>query len=161
MGFQRLNAVAVLVLLVCSILPSTSVSAASLLVRDGAGSVLARFDDQALAALPQRTITTTTPWTEGVSTFTGPTLASIVAATGEMPDAMILRALNDYEVEFPMASMTPTEPIIARLRDGEAMTIRDKGPLWVMFPFDDDPELQQERFYSLSVWQLTELIRYR
>ena len=35
--------------------------------------------------------------------------------------------------------------------------MRDKGPLWIMFPFDAKPELKSELIYSQSVWQLRKM----
>jgi hypothetical protein len=35
--------------------------------------------------------------------------------------------------------------------------VRDQGPLWIMFPFDDKPELKSELIYSQSVWQLRKM----
>jgi hypothetical protein len=37
------------------------------------------------------------------------------------------------------------------------MPIRDKGPLFIVYPFDSDPRLQTEQYYGRAVWQLKEL----
>jgi hypothetical protein len=42
-------------------------------------------------------------------------------------------------------------------RDGEEMPIRDKGPLFIVYPFDSAEELQSEQYYSRAVWQVKEL----
>jgi hypothetical protein len=34
------------------------------------------------------------------------------------------------------------------------MTVRDKGPLWIVYPYDAKPEYRQELIYSRSIWQL-------
>ena len=139
----------------------SSVSAATLVIRDETGQVVERFDDQELAALPQRSFQTATPWTDGTSSFEGPTLADLLSVVEQVPEGLTLRALNDYQVDFPMSAMMEDAPIIAFLRDGRRMSVREQGPYWLMFPFDSDPGLQQERFYSLSVWQLKEIIIHR
>ena len=35
-----------------------------------------------------------------------------------------------------------------------AMPVRDKGPLFIIYPFDSSAELRSEPYYSRSAWQL-------
>jgi hypothetical protein len=65
-----------------------------------------------------------------------------------------LRALNDYRVDVPWDDAQRNDPIVARLLDGEPMAVRDKGPLFLIYPFDDRPELRSAVYYSRSAWQL-------
>jgi hypothetical protein len=44
--------------------------------------------------------------------------------------------------------------IVARLLDDKPMAVRDKGPLFVIYPFDARPELRNAIYYSRSAWQL-------
>ena len=44
--------------------------------------------------------------------------------------------------------------IAARLIDGAPMAVRDKGPLFVIYPFDAQPELRNSVYYSRPAWQL-------
>jgi len=37
------------------------------------------------------------------------------------------------------------------------MSLRDKGPIFVIYPFDKHPELLNEVVFSRSVWQVTEI----
>jgi len=48
-------------------------------------------------------------------------------------------------------------PLLAYLRNGETMSVRDKGPVWLIFPFDDEPKFQNEEYYSRSIWQLDQI----
>ena len=34
------------------------------------------------------------------------------------------------------------------------MSIRDKGPIFMIYPFDKNPELYNEKYFSRSVWQI-------
>jgi hypothetical protein len=34
------------------------------------------------------------------------------------------------------------------------MAVREKGPLFIIYPFDSAPELKNARYYSRSAWQL-------
>ena len=47
--------------------------------------------------------------------------------------------------------------LLATRLDGQAMTVREKGPLFIVYPFDDSAELRQERYYARSAWQLRTL----
>jgi hypothetical protein len=37
------------------------------------------------------------------------------------------------------------------------MSVRDKGPLWVIYPYDAVPEYKSERIYARSIWQLVSI----
>jgi hypothetical protein len=37
------------------------------------------------------------------------------------------------------------------------MSLREKGPLWVIYPYDSDPAYRTEETYSRSIWQLNRL----
>ena len=38
------------------------------------------------------------------------------------------------------------------------MPVDDKGPLFIVYPYDSDPVLQTEKFYSRSAWQVAQII---
>ena len=38
--------------------------------------------------------------------------------------------------------------------DGKPMSVRDKGPLFIVFPFDENPALRSELYYGRSAWQV-------
>lgn len=123
------------------------------------GDGVAAFDDAMLATLPQVSFTTSTIWTKDRQiTFTGPTLAAILAAAGAEGKRIRARAVNDYMVEFDASEIGAEVPVVARLIDGQPFGIRDNGPLWVVYPYDAAPEYRSELVYARSIWQLVELI---
>ncbi|MCI5097536.1 MAG: molybdopterin-dependent oxidoreductase [Rhodobacteraceae bacterium] len=114
----------------------------------------AAFDMNMLKDLPATEIRTTTIWTEGEQVFLGVSLADLlqrVEATGNKMDAY---AINDYNTEIPMSDAVNGGPIVAYMRNGAEMSVRNKGPLWVVYPYDDDPKYMSEQIYSRSIWQL-------
>ena len=119
----------------------------------------AQFTDATLSDLPQVSFSTTTLWTQGQISFAGPTLQSVLEATGAMQDVAAIRltALNDYSVTMETALIGPNAPIVANRIDGVPFSVRDKGPLWIMFPFDLDIRYRSESFYALSIWQLSHI----
>ncbi|SLN10191.1 Oxidoreductase molybdopterin binding domain protein [Roseivivax jejudonensis] len=118
----------------------------------------AAFDLDMLEALGPVTIRTTTIWTEGEQTFTGVPLVTLMEAVGAEGDVLSATAINDYAVEIPRDDWVEGGPIIAYLNNGSPMSVRDKGPLWVVYPFDDNTEYQTEVVYSRSIWQLDRIV---
>ena len=115
------------------------------------------FDRDALLALPQTTFETSTIWTDGMHSFTGVSLAELMAALGVDDGTLVATAINDYAVEIPVSDAVEGGPIVAYLMDGEEMTVRDKGPLWIVYPYDSDADYRSEVIYSRSIWQLDRL----
>ena len=99
-------------------------------------------------------IETTSIWTDGTHRYTGVMLRDLVEFLGIGAVNLRLHALNDYAVEFPAVQATDAAPILAYQFDGAAMSVRDKGPVWVMYPFDDDADYRTDTNFSRSVWQL-------
>lgn len=115
------------------------------------------LDRDMLMALPATTFETSTIWTDGVHSFTGLSLADL-AAEMEIEDGHFLAtAINDYAVEIPVSDAVEGGPIIAYLMDGTEMSVRDKGPLWVIYPYDSNADYRSEVIYSRSIWQLDRL----
>jgi len=115
------------------------------------------FDFAALEAFDAVTIETETIWTEGTQTFTGVSLAQFVTDLELTNGVLLASAINDYTVEIPVTDAVDGGPIIAYLNNGEPMSVRDKGPLWIVYPYDSDPKYQAETIYSRSIWQLNRI----
>lgn len=115
------------------------------------------FDVEMLKALGEVSIETTTPWTNGVQTFTGVPLNRVTEALGVTEGTLKAVAINDYAVDIPVADAVEGGPIIAYLQNGEPMSVREKGPLWVIYPFDQNETYQSEVTYSRSIWQLVRI----
>jgi hypothetical protein len=124
-------------------------------VSNAAGA--AEFDRAMLQKLPGRKAQVKTPWEEGVVDFEGPRLDAVLEAAGASGSRIIVRALNDYSVEIPMSDAIEFPTILAMTRNGASMSIRDKGPLFLIYPFDLKPELYTETYFSRSVWQISEI----
>jgi hypothetical protein len=123
----------------------------------GDGSDIRSLTDADLAALPQVSFTTTTIWTTEPTTFSGPSLAAVLESVGAADGALSMVAVNDYKVEMPRDVVTQDVPIIANRLNGKPFNIREKGPLWVVFPYASDARYQTEEIYSYSIWQLTQI----
>ncbi|WP_375749462.1 oxidoreductase [Vibrio sp. HN007] len=108
-----------------------------------------------LQAMPETSYITPLPWTKGESKFTGVRLSYLLQNTiGAIPEKVSLRALNDYAAVIIKSDIQQYEPIIAYLRDGETMRIRDKGPYWLIYSLAKHPELDTPKYQGQMVWQL-------
>ncbi len=115
-----------------------------------------RLDRKALAAFGPVTFTTSSIWTEGTHSFTGIPLMTLARSLNLPPETIItLQALNDYQVDLPLSELTEEAPILAYEMDGKTMPVRGKGPIWVVYPYDADPQAYQSvTVFARSVWQL-------
>lgn len=115
------------------------------------------FDLDMLRALGEVSFATTTPWTEGVQEFTGVSLEALVEELGVTGGSIKATAINDYAIDIPVSNAVEGGPILAYLQNGERMSVRDKGPLWLVYPYDLDEAYQTEVIFSRSIWQLVRL----
>lgn len=114
----------------------------------------ATFDMKMLEALPQHSITTKLPWFNEPARFTGPLLRDVLKAAGVSGTTIVATAVNDFRTDIPYSDLTRYDVIAARLMNGKPMSVRDKGPLAIVYPFDAHPELKAERYYGRAAWQL-------
>lgn len=117
----------------------------------------ATFSMEMLEKMPQQTFTTKTPWYPMAVTFTGPLLRDVLAAAGASGKQISARALDDYKTLIPMSDAQNFDVILARQIDGKNLSIREKGPLFIVFPYDSKPELQGQVYLDRSAWQLKSL----
>jgi hypothetical protein len=153
--------------LAMSLVPSSSAGAAGLTAPTGevvltvTGKIAttnadgaARYDLAMLEALPGRTTETETPWTRGTVKFEGPLGAALLDQIGATGTTLKIVALNDYAVEVPVEDFRKWPVIFATRKDGKHMPVRDKGPIFVIYPFDLDRSLYNEKIFSRSAWQV-------
>ena len=117
----------------------------------------ARFDHATLARIGTTTLKTTTPWTEGVTTFEGVLARDLMAALDAAGESVVAVALNDYEKEIPVSDFHDRDVLLAWSIDGRRMRVRDKGPLWIIYPNKSGADSQSLETRSRMIWQLHEL----
>jgi hypothetical protein len=122
--------------------------------KDGA----AVFDRAMLETLGMVSFETTTPWFTGKVKFEGVPMAKLMKALGASGDTLAVTALNDYTSELPIGDFDKYNVILALKRDGEYMPVSNKGPLFIVYPYDSDPELKSQKYYSRSAWQVARIV---
>lgn len=119
----------------------------------------AHLDLALLQSLPAAEFTTTTPWSgDDILTFKGVRIDALLEAVGVDPMAeFTANALDKYSAVFGGVDVVTYPVIIAYEENGSLISVRQLGPLRIMFPFDDHPELLNTGNHTMSVWQLLEM----
>ncbi|MCH2093805.1 MAG: oxidoreductase [Rhodobacteraceae bacterium] len=115
---------------------------------------VAQFDLDMLRDLGVEEVQTTTIWTDGPQVFVGVSLDVLMDRVGASGSSIDASAINDYTVQIPLSDAVDGGPIVAFQRNGNVMSRREKGPLWLIYPFDSSADYRTEVIYSRSIWQL-------
>ncbi|WP_261842498.1 molybdopterin-dependent oxidoreductase [Aliamphritea ceti] len=113
-----------------------------------------KLDRDQLLQFQQRTISTETRWTEGMNVFKGPLVRDVLAAAGATGAMVSAEAANEYKIEIPFEDFESFDVILAIENNGEPLTVRSKGPVWVIYPWSEDAALKNGTYYSRAIWQL-------
>jgi len=113
-----------------------------------------KIDLQMLEALPQTTILTDSPWTDEPTKFTGVRISELLDYIGAKSHNFRAIASDQYWNDLQEMDFDNIPAVLAYKRDDAYMRVRDLGPLWIMFPFDEFPELDSEKYKRACVWQL-------
>jgi hypothetical protein len=115
---------------------------------------VAEFDRDMLENIGLSEFRTVTNWFEDEVHFEGVLareLLAVVAAEGKVVHA---RALNGYHVEIPLDDFRSYDVLLALKMNGSYMKIRDKGPIWLVYPQSAHDELDRPEIYERWIWQL-------
>lgn len=150
-------------LVVCLLAPALSPAShthafeiGALMVRTG-DETRAVLTPAELEAMPQTALVTDTPWTGENTKFTGVLLRDLLSALEVDGEVIHATALNDYKVDLPRDDATTYDVLVATRIDGKRMSIRDKGPFWIIYPLSQNPDLLDLGAEDKMIWQLAEL----
>lgn len=118
----------------------------------------ASFDRAMLESLGDDGFQTMTPWYSEPVRFDGIKMSRLMDIVGATGTAVTAFALNDYTTVLPIGDFEKYGVVLALKRNGAYMPVRDKGPLFIVYPFDSAPELKSQQFYSRSAWQVAKLV---
>jgi len=115
----------------------------------------AHFDREMLRAFGMTEIVTRTPWHEKDTVFEGVLARRVMEAAGARGTSVRAIAANDYEVSLPLEDFTSFDILFALRIDGEALRLRTKGPIWVIYP--EGTGLPAHAREERMIWQLVRL----
>lgn len=121
------------------------------------GETVTELSIEDLRDIGETEFATSTIWTEGVHSFTGVLLKDLLDHLDAEADDIQATAINDYMISIPTSDATADGPILAFEMDGQTMSRRTKGPIWVVYPYDKSAKFRTEAIYARSIWQLNRL----
>lgn len=136
---------------------ASSATAQTLLTIEHDG-VSVEYNLEELEALPQTKYVSGNPFFDGEQEYSGPLLREIFKDAGLLDqDSVSMRAINEYTINFPVADASKFDVVVATRINGKLLSVRDKGPLWVMYPFSHHEELSDPVYKGRTVWQLVKI----
>ena len=117
----------------------------------------ASFDRSMLEGLGTTTLRTSTPWTDGIQEFRGVLVRDVLERAGA--EGQVVRAIahNDYIIDIPAGEFRDYPVLLALEMNGAKLELKDKGPIWIVYPLDQFEALQDRATERKMVWQLKEL----
>jgi hypothetical protein len=116
------------------------------------------FSPGDMAASAPTDIVTSSPWTSGKTVFRGVLLRDILKSVDAQGTVLKASAVDGYTVEIPISDAEDFDMIIAYRLNGVALEKDVYGPFWIIYPYDSDEKLGQEKYHARSIWQLTKLV---
>ena len=117
----------------------------------------AKFDYDMLSNLGLVDKNISTYWTSPDSIFTGVLARNIMALVGANGSWVRAVAANDYSVNLPLTDLTRFDTLLGLYHNSERMSMRDKGPVWLLYPNDSRPDKSESTINERMIWQLKSL----
>jgi len=121
----------------------------------------AQFDYDMLKQLGLIEKNIVTPWTAPDSRFTGVLARNLMEQVGARGQWVRATAANDFSANIPLTDLTEFNTLFALSLNGERMQLRNKGPIWLIYPTDSRPEETDAEINKRMVWQLVSLEIYK
>jgi hypothetical protein len=117
------------------------------------------FSEKDFLKLKAVKLVTATAWTPR-SEFVGPELSTVLAAAGVQSDATEMRfyAIDAYEITIPISDLTKYRPVMAHTQNGERLVVSTRGPVFLVYPRDQYPELTAIKGQAQFVWMVCKIV---
>ncbi|MEB8386963.1 molybdopterin-dependent oxidoreductase [Rhodobacteraceae bacterium KMM 6894] len=156
-----MNIPKILSVVILSLCASQAISETALTVtgKDASGATeVLQYEIDDLKALDQVEFETVNDFVNKPTRFSGPLLRDVLGSLAISEDTKLtLTALNNFHTEIPIADALNYDVIVAMEKEGAPMSIRNNGPLWIIYPVSDHPELQAQIYNNRSIWQLVDI----
>ncbi|EBV3599976.1 hypothetical protein DOI34_25780 [Salmonella enterica subsp. enterica serovar Virchow] len=149
-----------LLLAICGAAPGYAQPLLTITRTDGTVQELSLDDLKAVGEVTMRTPLFAHPADSGspeVRTVKGPLLRDLLKRYNVTGRTARATALDAYQIDIPVEDLTAYNVVLATEIDGKQLSIRDLGPLWVVYPLGEHPELRTPVFESRSIWQVNAL----
>ncbi|KPU89212.1 hypothetical protein APR50_33935 [Variovorax paradoxus] len=117
------------------------------------------FSEKDLLNLKAVKLTTATAWTPR-SEFIGPELSTVLEAAGVPATAKEMRfyAIDAYEITIPTTDLVKYRPVMAHTQNGERLMVATRGPVFLVYPRDQYPELTAIKGQAQFVWMVCKIV---
>lgn len=115
----------------------------------------AHLDRERLEAIGITKIVTRTPWTDEDTAFEGVLARDVMRALGATGTTARAIAANNYKVTIPLADFELYDVLFAVRVNGELLSLRTRGPIWVIYP--ETANIGEKEREERMIWQLVEL----
>ena len=119
-----------------------------------------KFDIATLEKLGLVEYTIADPWQNHEEvTYTGVLMSDLLEYAGVSEGASNVRmvALDEYVVDLSVADIMKWPVLLATRTDGEYMDIENSGPTRIVFPFHSNPEIDEDTYKVLMIWNLRDI----
>lgn len=106
-----------------------------------------------LEAMPVKVISTSTNFTDK-SEFAGVSFRILVEKFKINGDTIRAFAWDDYSYSIPVKELLKYDVILAYKKNGKYMPTSDLGPYAIIYPRDENPELNSLDVNARTVWQI-------
>jgi hypothetical protein len=99
------------------------------------------------------------PWRKERTAYTGVLVSDVLKAIAAPSSATTLHmtAMDDYEVDLPIAMVQKYPILLATRSDGKYMSVDDGGPTRIIYPYDTSPELDALATKDQLIWSIKTL----
>lgn len=118
------------------------------------------FDIATLEKLGLVEYTIADPWQNHEDvTYTGVLMSDILdyAGVSDAATNVHMVALDEYAVDVSVADMNKWPVMLATRTNGEYMDIETSGPTRIVFPFHAHPEIDEDTYKVLMIWNLRDI----
>lgn len=121
------------------------------------GEPIIELDRAGLEQLPWQSVEGFSAWTEGKQRFEGVLLRDLLDYVGVEGQDIRAIALNDYAANLPVSDAYAFDVLLVMRIDGADLRVRDKGPIWIVYPEPQPAEVHTSPHNEKMVWQLATL----
>lgn len=138
------------------LISSNSYAEVDYLILNYLGHKQLKISRSELEKLPPHSITTSTNYTPK-DTFVGVKVSDFIKSYGVAGSKIRVFAWDAYSFTLPIDEVVKYDAIIAYKKSGKYMNISDLGPFAIIYPRDENPELERLSVDAKTVWQVKSL----
>ena len=115
------------------------------------------FDQDMIDNMPQFIINTSSHISDEINKFEGIRFYDLLIKLGATGTVVNITAWDDYVIQIDIKDLKKYGVLLATHENGKRLTLSDKGPMFVVFPFSENEEIQRDDYYNKSIWQVKEI----